>query len=107
MVEELGFMPVDPNTNPAKRGAVTFVSFMAFGSIPLLVYIGLMNKNEVFLIATGAFSSTLFALGCLKAKLIQTRGWGIVKSGMETLGLGGVACGMSYIIGWGLEKYWM
>tara|TARA_B110000285_G_scaffold233066_1_gene305770 strand:- start:16 stop:831 length:816 start_codon:yes stop_codon:yes gene_type:complete len=107
MVEELGFMPVDPDAAPAKKGAVTFASFMVFGSVPLVAYIGLydtMEKDEVFLIATGAVATTLFGLGCLKANLIQSEGWEMVKSGGETLGLGGIACGMSYLVGWSLEK---
>ena len=107
MVEELGFMPVDPNSHPAKKGAVTFLSFLTFGSVPLIVYITLydsMDTHTVFVVATGAVASTLFGLGCLKAKLIQSKGWDIVKSGGETLGLGGIACGMSYLVGWGLEK---
>lgn len=107
MVEELGFMPVDENAQPAKKGAVTFLSFLTFGSVPLVVYIALhdtMDTHFVFIIASGAVASTLFGLGCLKAKLIQSRGWEIVKSGCETLGLGGLACGMSYLVGWGLEQ---
>ena len=63
-----------------------------------------MDTHTVFVVATGAVASTLFGLGCLKAKLIQSKGWDIVKSGGETLGLGGIACGMSYLVGWGLEK---
>ena len=107
MVEEIGVMPVDPDAAPGKKGAVTFVSFMGFGSVPLVVYISLYNsvsKGTVFSIASSAVAVTLFGLGCLKSKLIQGNLWEMASSGLETLGLGGVACATSYLIGWGLEK---
>ena len=107
MVEEIGVMPVDPEAAPAKKGAVTFISFMTFGSVPLIVYIALYNavsKNAVFAIATGAVGTTLFSLGCLKSKLIQGDVWQMVTSGVEMVGLGSLACTASYLIGWGLEK---
>ena len=47
MVEELGCMPVDPNAQPAKKGAVTFLSFLTFGSVPLVVYIALHDTMDI------------------------------------------------------------
>jgi DNA damage-binding protein 1 len=107
MVEELGLMPVDPEANPGKKGLVTFVSFMVFGSVPLVCYIALyntMDKNYVFAIASSAVACTLFTLGCLKAKLVHVEGCRMIRSGLETLGLGSLACTVSYLVGWGLEK---
>jgi DNA damage-binding protein 1 len=86
MVEEIGVMPVDPNAAPGKKG---------YNS---------MTKDAVFSIASSAVAVTLFGLGCLKSKLIQGNLWEMASSGLETLGLGGVACTTSYLIGWGLEK---
>jgi len=107
MVEEIGVMPVDPNAAPAKKGLVTFVSFMVFGSVPLIVYIGwyrTLSKNVVFGIASGAVGITLFSLGCLKSKLIQGGAREMCTSGAEMVSLGSLACTASYLIGWGLER---
>ena len=107
MVEEIGVMPVDLTAQPAKKGAVTFGSFLLFGSVPLVVYISLystLSKNAVFAVATGAVGATLFSLGCLKSKLLQGTWSEMATSGIQTLGFGGLACSVSYAIGWGLEK---
>lgn len=69
MVEELGLMPPDPSDSPAKQGVVTFLSFVAFGIVPLLAYIfGYANtdKSTLFGISIGLSALTLVLLGVVK-----------------------------------------
>ena len=58
MVLELGLLPPDNSTNPLKNGLFTFLSFIFFGSIPLVFYI--LTNNII-----GAISSTIVTLGLL------------------------------------------
>jgi DNA damage-binding protein 1 len=46
MVEELGLMTPDGEESPAKNGFVTFVSFLAFGVVPLIGYIVMASQSS-------------------------------------------------------------
>lgn len=70
MVTELGVMPPDPDESPAAKGICTFLAFMVFGAVPLLV-LGVLrfatsDHNTVLLIACIATAITLFLLGIIK-----------------------------------------
>jgi DNA damage-binding protein 1 len=111
MVEELGMMPPDPESSPAKHGLVTFFSFLVNGLIPLLT----------FVIASIVTSSTgepidfmyLFGLTCLLTGL-NMFGLGAVssiftidpwwKAGCFTLLNGAIAAGASYLVGFIVGK---
>jgi vacuolar iron transporter family protein len=54
MIMELGLLPPHEDDNPWAHGAVSFASFVAFGSIPLISY--------VISIAAGAEGDLLFGL---------------------------------------------
>ncbi|PIN92917.1 hypothetical protein COU54_05080 [Candidatus Pacearchaeota archaeon CG10_big_fil_rev_8_21_14_0_10_31_24] len=91
---------IDRNRSSIKNAIITFVAFVLFGFIPLLSFVltffGLFSGNsfEVSIILTFV---SLFILGSLKSK-ITNKGW--IKSGMETLVIGGVASGIAYYIGY-------
>lgn len=109
MVEELGIMPEDEKENPLKNGVVTFVSFLVFGCVPLLAYIGTGGLNQwlysiihvhidiVFIMACLLTVCTLFTLGAFKGKLTGKRWW---VSGILMILNGGFAAALSYLIGW-------
>jgi len=107
MVQEIGVMPVDPEANPGKKGAVTFLSFIMFGSVPLIVYCSLYNtlsQGNTFAISCVSVGMTMFGLGCLKAKILECDTRETVKSGGMMVANGGLACSASYFLGWMLEK---
>jgi DNA damage-binding protein 1 len=104
LVEELGFMPPDPDAAPWKNGLITFAAFAIFGVVPLLAYIiseaaGLKDQGGVsytFIIASCVTALTLFTLGALKARFTGQTWW---KSGLLILINGGLAAGAAYVIG--------
>ncbi len=98
MKEELGIM--EDGESPAKNAIVTFVSFALFGFIPLLTYVlagfvpGLVPY--AFLTACILTGGTLFLLGALKSKVVDTKWY---RSGIEMLLVGGIAAVAAYIVG--------
>lgn len=116
MVDELGIFPPDEDANPLKNGAVTFTSFVAFGSVPLWLYAicygadygnvhteGTHTReyNIVFGLAIMLTLMTLFLLGAVNAQITKQPRF---KAGFLTMINGGAATGLSYLIGWALEQ---
>jgi predicted membrane protein (TIGR00267 family) len=92
---------------PLGDGVATFVAFVLVGFIPVMVYVidavlGLnTDKNTLF--ATSAFftGATFMGIGVLKGQTTKTNQ---LKSGIETLALGGVAAIVAYLLGNVLAK---
>lgn len=106
MVQELNLMVPDADDNPAKDGFVTFLSFMAFGSVPMWFYVIFRiadwhSKGSQFAVACVATAFTLFCLGVFKAKITrQPR----LKQGLLMLVNGVLAAAAAYLIGYALEE---
>lgn len=71
MVEELGILHNDED--PVKNALVTFFSFVFFGFMPVLPYVGVYlagkeNGSYVFFISTGMTAFCLIVLGVIKSK---------------------------------------
>lgn len=87
---------------PLQDGAITFVSFVIVGFVPILPYVvdalaGLkISLNDLFMISTIATAITFVAVGWLKASVTKTSH---LRAAGETLLLGGVAAGLSYVLG--------
>ena len=85
---------------PLKRGVTTFISFVVFGFIPLIVYVAdaiwKFNPNSFF-ITIILTAIALFVLGVFKAEISHRNKF---KSGFETLLIGGVAAGAAYLVGY-------
>jgi VIT1/CCC1 family predicted Fe2+/Mn2+ transporter len=98
MVEELGIVASDES--PLMNALVTFVSFVVFGFIPLLIYVlsGFFPafKASSFPLSTLLTAATLFTLGALKVKFTN-RNW--LVSGLEMMLVGGLAAAAAYGIG--------
>lgn len=109
MVEELGLMVPDESESPAANGLVTFASFVACGSLPLLAHVGVVIAGEeqaqgevAFGIACGLTALALFALGFVKARFTRQEPF---TSGAQMLGNGGLAAAAAFLIGYALRDF--
>ena len=97
MKEELEM--AEETRSPFKMGAITFLSFLLFGFIPLLIYVidylNSLNSN-LFLISSILTGLCFVGIGFLKSVVTNTEK---IKSVMETLLLGGAAATLSYFVG--------
>ena len=103
MKEELGM--IKEEKSPIKMGAVTFISFIVVGFIPLLVYVldylSSTRIEQPFLIAILLTSAAFMSIGWLKSSVNQTNPF---RSIIETLMLGAFAAGLSFLVGDVLAK---
>jgi DNA damage-binding protein 1 len=105
MPAELGFAAPDGTDSPAMDGFVTFLSFIAFGSVPMWSYVityyaGYRAASGVFGIACGFTALTLFLLGVTQAAITKQNR---LKAGVLMTLNGGLAAAAAYLVGWGLE----
>ena len=103
MKEELGLQ--EETKTPFGMGAATFMSFIALGQIPLLIYVydylfntGMTQLFQISSIMTGL---TFIGIGYLKSTVT---GNSKLRGVIETLVLGGAAAILSYFVGDWLEK---
>ena len=96
--DELGLSLRGPS--PWRAAMVTFVAFVVVGAIPLLPFVAdLLTPGELAasfpasVVLTGA---AFFVVGAIKSRVVGER-W--LTSGLETLGLGGLAAALAYVIG--------
>lgn len=102
MKEELEMM--EEQKSPLLMGAVTYLSFLLIGLIPLLVYVWdyiQPLQADLFLLASVFTSAGFIIVGILKAYVTQAN---ILRGVSETLLLGAVAAGVSYYVGSILEQ---
>ena len=103
MKEELGM--IKEEKSPIKMGAVTFISFIVVGFIPLLVYVlDYLSSTKIeqpFLVAILLTSAAFMLIGWLKSSVNQTNPF---RSIIETLMLGAFAAGLSFLAGDVLAK---
>lgn len=103
MKEELGM--IKEEKSPIKMGAVTFISFIVVGFIPLLVYVlDYLSSTKIeqpFLVAILLTSAAFMLIGWLKSSVNQTNPF---RSIIETLMLGAFAAGLSFFVGDVLAK---
>lgn len=92
MVEEYGVVPQNPE--PLRAALITFFAFVICGMIPLVSYI--LGLGDAFIAAMVATGATFFLIGALKSKW-SLQNW--IWSGLETLGIGGIAAGLAYFVG--------
>ena len=87
--------------NPLTNAIVTFFSFVLFGIVPVLIYVGatagIVPVQKAFLTACIATGATLFGLGALKTRFTKMN-W--LRSGLEMLIIGGITATIAYAIGY-------
>ncbi|MCE2495802.1 MAG: VIT1/CCC1 transporter family protein [Flavobacteriales bacterium] len=103
MKEELEMQ--EETKSPFAMGAVTFVSFIIVGFIPLLVYMydytsGGWDTN-LFLWSCVLTGGAFIMIGYLKARVTEND---VIRSIVETLFLGAAAATLSYVVGNYLEQ---
>lgn len=102
MKEELEMVLEDKS--PFYIGLWTFISFLLVGLIPLLIYlIDFLNplNTNIFLVSCILTSLAFIIIGILKSIVTTTS---MIRSVVETLGLGAIAAVLAYFVGDILEK---
>lgn len=97
MKEELEMIP--ENKSPLTMAAVTFISFLVVGFIPLLAYVldyAFGIKSNLFLVSSVLTGLAFVGIGWLKSFVTETSHF---KSILETLLLGVIAAGLAYFVG--------
>eukprot|EP00658_Telonema_sp_P-2_P034601 TRINITY_DN25246_c0_g1_i2.p1 TRINITY_DN25246_c0_g1~~TRINITY_DN25246_c0_g1_i2.p1 ORF type:complete len:125 (+),score=34.34 TRINITY_DN25246_c0_g1_i2:150-524(+) len=99
MIEELELLvDVDDKWGPLKQGTVMFLSFVAFGIIPVLAYLGGEGQGTdyVFGISVALTGVSLLLLGALKGYLTSMN---MLISALLMLLSGAISGGVSYGVG--------
>lgn len=91
--------------SPLQMAAVTYISFIGVGLIPLLSYVFKsflqVSQQQLFLISCVLTTLAFVIIGYLKTYVTQTTAW---KGIAETVFLGCAAALLSYMVGDWLEK---
>lgn len=99
------FNVIEENINPRRGALTTFIAFLLIGFIPVAGYtlqlIVDLPEDKLFLGTSLATLMALFIVGTVKSKFSSRN---FVLSGLETALAGGLAAGLSYLIGSGLSS---
>ncbi len=93
---ELG-MDVPEDGEDWKEATLTFFAFVLAGSMPLFPYLFMRDTGDSALYSAIFTGVSLFVVGALR-RFVTKRNWFV--SGLEMLFVGGVASGVSYLIGY-------
>lgn len=97
MLTEIGMIPADLSDSMVIGGLVMFLSFVIFGSVPLLSYYFLAVKDvHPFLIAAISSFITLFILGAVKSKFVSKPA---ISGGLVMVVQGGLCAFSAYFLG--------
>ncbi len=96
LTEEHGLQKIE--SNPWQSAAVTFVSFLVVGSMPLIPFLtpGLEPQQQFVLSAVVA-AVVFFSIGICKSLIFAKP---IFRAGLSTLLTGGAAAGLAYLTGY-------
>ena len=96
MTYEFGMQ--DPDTeSPALNGFFTFISFVVFGSVPLVPYFLLPPTNTAFVLSVFATFLALVGLGLLRWSATNER---LLRTVGETVLVGTVCAAVAFVVGW-------
>jgi vacuolar iron transporter family protein len=84
------------NDSALFSGIATFVSFLAFGFIPLIPYFVTVDVSGAFVSSIGCTAVALTLLGLFRAYFTKDS---YIISVIETLLIGGTAAGLAYFVG--------
>jgi vacuolar iron transporter family protein len=98
MTEELGYSRA--REEPMRAAGATFAAFVLVGFIPLVAFILELLSPRVlstpFIWSAAMTAVAFFFVGSLKSRFVAQRWW---AAGAETLGVGGAAAVMAYVVG--------
>jgi len=77
---------------------MTFIAFALCGAIPLLPFA--FGMNDAFTLSTIMTGLTFFGIGAVKSRWSLSH-W--LRSGLETLAIGGGAAALAYVVGYLLK----
>ena len=102
MKEELGLIE---NKDPVTSSVSTFVGFNVIGLIPLIPFVvfmimGVELNSEAFVYSTVSVMTAFFLVGVIKGKIVKKS---MLRSGFNTLVIGGIAATVAYSVGYGLN----
>lgn len=108
VTEELGLtLPDEDEASLLKDAFVMFMSFLLFGSFPLVPFVlgplGLMKMDSIVTVAFLFTGISLFSLGAIKSSFSSSSHW--LSSGLESLCLGSACAGISYSIGAAVDEF--
>jgi len=103
MKEELGL--IENERNPMNSSVSTFVGFNIIGLIPLIPFmifmiIGIDQNSEAFTYSTIFVLAAFFLVGMIKGKIVKKS---MMRAGVITLIIGGIAATVAYLVGYGLN----
>jgi vacuolar iron transporter family protein len=99
--------------NPRNKAITTFVAFNLIGLIPLIpfifAYIMVSNSSsisieidDIFIYSIVFTAISFFSIGMIKGKVVNKSP---IKSGLYSLGIGGTAAVVAFIVGYLLSQY--
>ncbi len=102
LVDEWGLQLETPS--PIRAGLSTFVAFVCAGMVPLtpLLLAAVLGGSQMFIASAILTAITFFATGAAGG-YVSNRS--LLKSGLETLLIGGGAASLAYIVGLWLRNY--
>jgi VIT1/CCC1 family predicted Fe2+/Mn2+ transporter len=102
MREELGL--IEDSRRPRDTAVTTFAAFNAVGLIPLLPFVAMFVIGSSVVSAADAFmysviftAAAFFLIGSVKGKVVQKP---LLRSGLSTLGVGGIAAAVAFAVGY-------
>ncbi len=101
MREEVGLVE-NKNKKPLDTAVSTFVGFNIIGLIPLIPFIFLyasglsVTIQHAFLYSIVFTAISFFSIGIIKGKVVDKP---ILRSGLSSLAIGGIAASVAYIVG--------
>jgi vacuolar iron transporter family protein len=102
MREELGL--IENSSLPRDTAVTTFAAFNAVGLIPLLPFVVMFVIGSSVVSATDAFTYSIiftaaafFLIGSVKGRVVQKP---LLRSGLNTLGIGGIAAAVAFAVGY-------
>ncbi|MGY5148489.1 MAG: VIT1/CCC1 transporter family protein [Candidatus Nitrosopumilus sp. bin_68KS] len=103
MKEELGL--IEDEKNPLDSSISTFIGFNLIGVIPLIPFmffmmIGIESNSNAFIYSTISVLAAFFLVGMIKGKIVKGS---MIRAGIITLIIGGIAAMVAYIVGYGLN----
>lgn len=98
VTEELG-LPLEV-PSPVRAGLTTFAAFVLVGLVPLLPFLS-GDVSHRFAASAAATALAFLTVGMMKGRAL---GRSMIRSGFETLKIGGGAAALAYIVGAGLRR---